>query len=176
MNKKIESAIDRLKHSELFKNDYFGDCSPTSSGNFFKDIEIIKNEATTFDICYSRLLALLKLIEVEHLLPDKLPWKYDRVAYDPFSYSVEYDLTLLQNKDYFIRGRVEEDTYFFREDVILINFIFVSFTSSKKEDFDICFVFFDANVKLLNKEYQKAYYKLSVHEIYKSTFEQAINP
>ena len=175
MNKKIESAVNRLKYHDLFTNEYFRDTKHTDTGKFFNSIEVIKNEATTFDACYQHLLAFLKTIDVNHLLPEKLTWEYDRVGYDPFSYSDEYDLTLLQNKDYFIRGRVEEDTYFFREDVILNNFLFVSFTSSKKEDFDLCFVHFDANLEILKKEYQKAYYKLSVPENYSELFEKEIN-
>ena len=175
MNKKIESAIHRIKYYDLFNNEFFRDSIPTKTGKFFNSIEIIKNEATTFDVCYNHLLSFLNKIEVNHLLPDKLIWEYDRVGYDPFSYSVEYDLTLLQNKDFFIRGRVEEDYYFFREDVILNNFLFVSFTSSKKEDFDICLAHFDANVALLNKQYEKAYYKFSVPQNYSELFEIEIN-
>ena len=39
-------------------------------GNFFNSIEIIKNEATIFDACYQHLLAFLKKIDVNHLLPE----------------------------------------------------------------------------------------------------------
>jgi len=39
-------------------------------GNFFNSIEIIKNEATTFDSCCQYLLAFLKKIDIIHLLPE----------------------------------------------------------------------------------------------------------
>ncbi len=70
MNKKIESAVYRLKYHDLFSNEYFRDTKLTGTGKFFNSIEIIKNEATTFDACYQNLLAFLKKIDVNHLLPE----------------------------------------------------------------------------------------------------------
>ena len=45
----------------------------------------------------------------------------------------------------------------------------------EKEDFDICLAHFDANVALLNKQYEKAYYKFSVPQNYSELFEIEIN-
>jgi hypothetical protein len=70
MNKKIESAVNRLKYHDLFINEYFRDTKLTATGKFFNSIEIIKNEATTFDACYQHLHAFLKKIDVNHLLSE----------------------------------------------------------------------------------------------------------
>ena len=70
MNKKIESAVNRLKSHDLFTNEYFRDTKFTDTEKFFNSIEVIKNEATTFDACYQHLLVFLKTIDINNLLPE----------------------------------------------------------------------------------------------------------
>ncbi len=158
-----------------FSNSYFKNFKPTKTGNFFNIINVTRNETNTFDNSYIQLLELLKALHIEHSLPEKISWGYERVGYESFCYSDQFDASM-QSNDFDIYGHVEEDYYYDRKDVVINNFLNISFTNSKNEVFEICFAFFGATVSILNKVIDKGYYDFSVPENYNAMFEKAINP
>ncbi len=158
-----------------FKNSYFKDFEITKTGDFFNNIKVVRNETVTFDNCYNHLLETLNTIDIKHCLPDKIDWDYERVGYDPLCFNDLFDTTM-QGNDYDICGHVEQYYYYDRKDVIINNFLHISFTTSKNETFEICFAFFGATVSILSKVLDKAYYKFSVPKNHEELFELAINP